>query len=45
MESSSPSSFQGRRWEGAAVPAVSGVCLCADGHLLEPDAEYLHWLV
>lgn len=21
------------------------VCLCADGHLLEPDAEYVHWLV
>ena len=45
VESSSPSSFQGRRREGAAVPEVSRVCLCVDGHLLEADAEYVHWLV
>ena len=38
-------SFQGRRREGAAVPEVSRVCLCVDGHLLEADAEYVHWLV
>lgn len=31
--------------QGQQGPAVSGVSLCADGHLLEPDAEYVHWLV
>ena len=35
----------GARLEGQQGPAVTRVCLCADGHLLEPDAEYVHWLV
>lgn len=33
-------------WLALALAPVKGpLCLCADGHLLEPDAEYLHWLV
>lgn len=40
MESSSPSSSREEEG-GGAVPKVSRVCLCVDGHLLEVDAEYV----